>query len=414
MLDQSFLTPAAPASESEQILALQEELRRVTGSRNDFMVGMSHRIRTPLSGVMGMVELLTNSALDGDQRIYADNALCAGRSLIRVFDELLDFCRGEAGELVLERETFSPAQVASDVMGVFASEAQAKGLLLTTTVSPEVPSTIDGDPARLHQVLHELIENALRFTRDGQIQIGIRPVAREGTPDKLLLWVEDTGEGMNEEQLTDLFEFCFESAESEGLTIGLPAARHIVEAMGGNIDVESEQGNGTTVRFTLPVTPCWKHDVSRETPAFASAADSQRRTARVLVVEDDLVNQRVTLGYLKLVGYEGHVVDSGEAALRALVEGDYDLILMDKMMPGMDGLEATRAIRDSDPDVRDPGIPIIALTAEVSTEARRECLAAGMNDYLTKPIRKSEIAPVIRAWLPPNLRPQLNRKTQSR
>ncbi|MFT7485837.1 MAG: K+-sensing histidine kinase KdpD, partial [Candidatus Paceibacteria bacterium] len=352
MLEQTSPLPPTPLSGSGQIQVLQQELERSNNSRNNFMVGMGHRIRTPLSGVMGMLELLASSALPEEFQHYAENALAASRSLMKEFDELLEFCRVEAGELVLVREEFSPAQVAADAMAEFSTESQDKGILLTTSVSPEVPSTIEGDPQRLRQVLHELIENALRFTTDGQVQVGVRPMT--GSPTKLLYWVEDSGQGIDEDRLLDLFDFCFESEESDSITPGLPAARHIVEAMGGNIDVESDLGSGTTVRFSVPIIPTWEsmpEGTESDVPCLELSKDDDRRMARVLVVEDDLVNQRVTLGYLKLVGYEGTVVDSGEAALRALAEEDFDLVLMDKMMPGMDGNETTRLVRAGEQNV---------------------------------------------------------------
>ncbi len=400
--------PQHELSESAQIAALKDKLECANRSRHEFLIGMNHRFRTPLSGVLGMLELLAASKLDEEQSSRVATAMSSGRAVMRVFDELLDYCRAEAGELVLTCETFSPENQIDSLLAEFQNEADEKGVELSHAQSPEAPLSIQGDSKRLFQILHELIENALRYTTDGEVEVGMRPLDADGGEPKLLYWVKDTGCGLTEDQLMRVFELDMGVGAESGIRIGLPAVRHILDAMGGAIDIDSEPGEGTTVRFSIPTDPNWKATAVSSThlvPAAGRPPKEARRAARVLVVEDDLVNQRVTLGYLKLVGYEGTVVDSGEGAIRALATQEYDLVLMDMMMPGMSGIETTVAIRKGHGAVLNTNIPIIALTAEVSVQARRECLNSGMNDYLTKPIRKKEIDPVIRAWLPPHLRP---------
>lgn len=380
-------------------------------ARREFMTGISHRIRLPLNGLVGMVELLGNSALPDGMDSLVESAVASGEELTRLVDDLLDLCWEEPNELVLMNEAFSPAQAVNDVIAEFAHQAQEKQLLLTTSCSSEVPDTINGDPRRLRRVLFELILNALRLTTDGQVQVGVRSEGSGEYPQELLFWVKDTGAGMDSRQVNGLFQLGLGRTASDEISIGLPLAKRIIHAMGGAIEVESELAQGTTVLFTLPTRA--------ELPAAQDAHDPEseggppgqedRRAACVLIVEDDLVNQRVTFGFLKRAGHEGVVVDSGASALKALAEDDYDLVLMDKMMPGMSGPEATRAIRSGEGGVRCPSIPIIALTAEVSVASRRECLDAGMNDYLTKPMRRGEIETVMRAWLPPHLRAKLQK-----
>jgi CheY-like chemotaxis protein/two-component sensor histidine kinase len=408
MPNPSTETPKAKLTETEQIADLEQKLECANRSRNEFLMGVNHRFRTPMNGVHGMLELLAESELTDDQHSHVNNAICASRKLMRIFDELMDYCRVEAGELILSSDTFSPQSLIDTVLSEFADEAKEKGVSLNQAESPEVPATIQGDEQRLHQVLFELLENALRHTPEGQVQVGVRPVADEGSESKLLFWVNDTGSGIPQSQIGRLFELDLAKATDSDMRIGLPAVGHILEAMGGTIEVEGEQGSGTMVQFCIPTTANWNASatgINLTVPNSERSRDQDRRAAKVLVVEDDLVNQRVTQGFLKLAGYNGTIVDSGENALKALANEEFDLVLMDKMMPGMDGIGATVAIREGKRGVLNPQIPIIALTAEVSVDARRECLNAGMNDYLTKPIRKKEIDPVIRAWLPPHLRP---------
>ncbi len=390
-------------------------------ARTKFLIDISQRMRTPLSGTLGMLELLEETRLTKKQRGFVDEALTSSRSLMRVFTEVIDFFQIESGELVLNIQSFDPQEVASTTIETYREACEAKGVELRFTVCEAFPSMITGDRGRLNRVLSELLENAVEHTGAGSISIDARVIDPEDAQSMLMFSVSDTGTGISSERLTWMFDLwnC-EEPDREMIAIGLPATKTLVEAMGGKIDIESDPGEGTTVRFTLPQSKdsvvLAKSPLRVEPPQAsppraeqASRPAIERRPARILVVEDDRVNQRVALGFLDSYQYVGEGASDGAQGLKQLEEGEFDLVLMDCTMPVMDGYEATRAIRMGEVSGVDPDIPIIALTADVSTEARRGCLEAGMNDYLTKPIRRSELDTAIRSWLPPQLRPPRRR-----
>lgn len=370
--------------------------------RARFLVDMSRRMRTPLAGALGMLELLGETRLTKKQRALLEQAAQASRGLEKVCEEVMDYFQIESGELVLEPHVVELRPLVESVVAAQAARAEERGIRLGLEVDESLPERVRVDPARLTRVLTELVENAIEHTFESRVQVGVRLLDTEEPGDRLLFWVSDTGCGIESEDLTEMFDL-WSQRETSGnvLAIGLPAAKRLVEAMQGHLDIESEPGEGTTVRFTLP------HEAARERAADRKPeppADLERRPAQVLVVEDDRVNQRVAIGFLEARGYVAAGANDGAEALARLEEEAFDMVLMDCMMPGMDGYEATRAIRAKD-DPGAPRIPIIALTADVSTESRRGCLEAGMDDYLTKPIQREEFDKAVRTWVPPHLRP---------
>ncbi|MCB9915114.1 MAG: response regulator [Planctomycetes bacterium] len=377
-------------------------------TRSRFLLDLTRRARTPLTGALGMLELLQETKLTKKQQTYVEEALQSSRSLLRVFTEILDYFQIESGDLVLEEDEFDLVASVTERVESFRDAAEERGVSLCFTPAEGLPRTLRSDRSRFARVLTELIENALQHTTVGVVQVGAQLVDPTQPRGALLFWVSDTGCGIEAERLTSMFDL-WNHDESKGnvLAIGLPAAKTLVQAMGGRMDIESEPGEGTTVRFTLPQPRELRPIEALAFPPAHGALGgegSERRPARVLVVEDDRVNQRVAMGFLAKSGYESTGARDGREALEMLRAGSYDAVLMDCAMPELDGYQTTRAIRDGEVPGCEP-IPIIALTAEVSTQARRGCLEAGMNDYLTKPIRREELDHAIRAWLPMHLRP---------
>jgi PAS domain S-box-containing protein len=378
---------------------------RANAEKSDFLAFVSHEVRTPLNGVLGTLSLLLDTPLDAEQRAYAETARRSGETLLWTVNELLDLSRIEAGKLELEELAFDPAAPVREVLALQAAAAADKGLKLSASVDAALPARIMGDPRRLRQVMLNLVDNAVKFTACGAVEL------RLGRDDgRMTVEVRDSGAGIPPALRRRLFRR-FQQADAAtarrhgGSGLGLMICRRLVALMGGQIGVESEPGRGSVFRFDLPLRPApdGAPDAAPEAAPATPAEHPARRLAgdapfaRLLLAEDSEASQLVAAAILRKAGYEVDLVRDGQGAVEAAAANAYDAILMDVRMPGLDGVEATRRIRALEgPAGR---VRILALTASAMPGAIQRCLAAGMDGHLAKPVDRAGLLGAVAALL---------------
>ena len=398
---------------SAEMRDLNDSLRRASAAKSEFLANMSHEIRTPLNGVIGMLGLLGGTRLDDHQQRYAAVAHASAKALLALINDILDFSKIEAGKLDLDPVPFDLPGVAAEAVAVLSGPANAKGLALACHVDPAVARRRVGPADRVRQVLVNLIGNAVKFTDAGSVTLAVTADdggtdGSSGGPDGVRFAVTDTGVGIPPDRLDRLFK-SFSQVDASttrkygGTGLGLAISRQLAGLMGGTVGVRSDLGRGSTFWFTarLPVDPS-----ATAAPPLLPAARPPSPAAppagrRLLVAEDNEVNQMVVGELLRRLGYAFDLVGDGRAAVDAVAAGGYDLVLMDCQMPELDGFAAATAIRSAEAAAGRPRLPVVALTANAIKGDRELCLAAGMDDYLSKPIDPQELAAKLQAWLPP-------------
>ncbi len=364
-------------------------------AKSQFLATMSHEIRTPLNAVLGLNELMLHSTLDSQQRRHAELIGSSGRLLLALINDILDVSRIEAGHLHLTSAPFGVRSAGEGVVALMRERALAKGLALRFEMRPNDDTQLMGDAIRIQQILFNLVGNAIKFTETGTVQLAIVVEPAAGADVTLRLEVSDTGIGIPASAMPTLFDR-FTQADSTtmrrygGSGLGLAITREIVELMGGTIATTSTPGIGS--RFVISL-PSRRVERSETVPAAVVASGVATSSRRILVAEDNDVNQILINALLTRMGHVVHLVANGALAVEAVRRGSYDLVLMDLQMPGMDGMEATQAIRALDGPRA--GLPIVAMTANAFDEDRQACLAAGMDDYVAKPIDVEELTRAI-------------------
>jgi CheY-like chemotaxis protein len=376
-----------------------DELRRLKGQ---FLASLNHEIRTPLSGILGMTDLLLETELNEEQREYASSARLCAEHLLALFNATLEFSDLSAGALVLDEVDFDLPGTLRTASTAFVPRAEAKGLQLTCTLDENLPDVAVGDAVRLRQLLFYLLDNAVKFTHSGEVEVAAAVDRQGGGRFSLRLKVRDTGIGITPNKLDAIFESFRQldgglSRSYSGLGLGLALAQKLALLMGGEICAESEAGKGSTFFVQIPLRTSNEHAAAQaQSYASEAASGAAPGSPRILVVEDNSVAQRVVTHILSRGSYEFQCASSGAEAIGAALNEFYDLILMDLQMPGMDGIETTAAVR------RLPGyekIPIIALTANTTDEYRRVCLQQGMQGFIAKPVQSQELLEAIAQFL---------------
>ena len=384
-------------AELQQAKAAAESASR---TKSDFLASMSHEIRTPMNAIMGIADLLAKTALSPEQDKYVQIFRRAGDNLLNLINDILDLSKVEASQLELERTGFSLNDHLEKVTEMVAARAHEKGLAMVCEIAPDVPNDLVGDPTRLRQVLLNLLGNAIKFTQSGEVTLRVARDANPSVPTALRFTVSDTGIGIPGEKLGQVFER-FTQADSSttrrfgGSGLGLTISKRLVELMGGRIWVESEVGKGSVFAFAVP----FEISAAFNRPTAAPVGTDPELplpALRILLAEDSPDNCIITMAYLEDTPYQVEIAETGAIACEKFRAGHYDLVLMDRQMPVMDGLTATRTIRAWEHANDRPPTPIIALTASALKGDREKCLAAGCTAFLTKPIKQEVLLQAIK------------------
>ncbi|MBS54997.1 MAG: hypothetical protein CMI03_19850 [Oceanospirillaceae bacterium] len=383
-----------------RIFEALEEAEKANRSKSIFLASMSHEIRTPMNGILGATELMMDTGVDEDQNQYLQIIHSSSHVLLDIINDILDLSKIESGKLEVEKIRYDLNELLTSLYQLFKEPARRKGISLVYIYDGDLPQYWFGDPKRTRQIITNLLSNALKFTHDGCIELHVSGNSADQRNFRISIAVQDQGIGIPEEKHKQIFE-AFRQADSTtsrqygGTGLGLTISQHLARAMGGDLLLQSTVGEGSTFTLSLPLRQADAPKVERR----KNKPSLPGLRGHVLLAEDNMVNQKITSKMLDRLGVKVTVAGNGEEAIVAVMEGDFDVVLMDVNMPVLDGIAATERIRDLSSARKD--IPIIALTANAMLQDRQRCLEAGMNGFVAKPLRMEDLASALTEVLPP-------------
>ncbi|MGK7902408.1 MAG: response regulator [Hormoscilla sp.] len=405
-------------STMKELVVTRDAALEAARAKSQFLASMSHEIRTPMNGVLGMTELLLKTDLNHQQIDFVQTLKASGEGLLIIINEILDFSKLEAGEMRLEREEFDLRATGENLLKLFTPQAEAKAIKIACDIDPYVPVRLRGDRYRLRQIISNMLGNAIKFTEEGEVVLKVEmnrdsaaKFNRNEEQISLYFSVRDTGIGIAPESQAKLFKSFSQVDNSTtrkygGTGLGLAICKQLVQLMGGDIGCSSTPGAGSTFWFTANfnkyepagATAKPKAEIGGSQLTAAQTEDRiERKDIKVLLVEDTRINQKVVLNQLRILEYQADCVNNGQKALEKLIAThDYDLVLMDCQMPVLDGYEATRLLRQQERG--DRHAIVVGLTANAMEGDREKCLAAGMDDYLSKPVSLEELSAMLEKW----------------